>query len=1353
MLWITGNPACGKSVMARFIADSLESFGKHPKNSHWAPIVCPFFFKDGLEKRDNCASAMSALLHRLFTTRPLLSRLGREEYAAKGSGLAISAETTWRLMCEACGKIPHRPVVCVIDALDECAGSSRDRFIRLMLDTFSSGSSTAAGGLKVLITSRPWPEIEAQFGYDSTIRLRGEDETNAVANDLDMVITHRINELRNKHILNSETSEIVEKVLRDKADGTFLWVSLVLESITSIRSRKIGAIEKKLRAIPKTLDEMYLQALPESDDEEDQEMTQRLLSVLLAATRSLTLDEINVCLNLQEDTKSLARLELEPDIAHTVKTFGGFFVRIVNSEVLLVHQTAREFLVREGPATYAQGWKHSISMLDANHFLALRCLRWLLLHDWSSFIEDMAEVEKQEGLAQRMVAVLPQGQKGFFMYAAANWPSHVKALEGEYEPSSELREAIWSICDFSRTSFSIWWSCYASIKSRLSYPTQSIFLHAATKGDFIVLRALWETNSRSIASHSLGSTELVRAAARYNHLEVLKWAFSSLSLEQLDAGEALIAAAENDHCEAAKLILENTSTDINGQHPFDTALTVATGKGHITFLRHLISRGANPIDHKALTRAVDRYIPGILEFLVDQTSNSGLDERVDLLQKILDAALDGKALTDRESTTGREYSVSIPTSSSQPFEVVLRRGMTLPSPHKLFFQLVEATRNDSLSTIVHLLQEGACDQYAVALVFASRSPQALRTLLDHHEYERGDIWKAFRYLKTDTAAFCLKLLSERFGYEAEVQDSILLTSNISFQEEEKCLHLFLCHLIGIEHSFRLEPLMHLFELAIGGKSRLKPIDIGLQVSKASHWPLEVRTSLLTLAILCKADDLVRSLTPLVNIDAKDKNGMSVLLAAIIGESVDLIQFAVYSGARADTISWYSNIYASEEFTTEQQVHDDQIREAMLALDLEPEDEQRDYMSPQDVLECWDSVWTLLGKDAFIESPRSVAQNEVKVNMSYESESGELRLIDYLFLAKGFNTSDGFVNYKLLHENHQLRYRSQLPVDGEGGYSFFDEVPSSLVLPCLKSASGNLGGCQALHLAAARGMRNLSHELLKRQEQAGAAIDDEGQTPLHAFAQGSGKLDHELLVEMLREGADLEAIDHKGQTPLHLSAQAWGWDAARALIDLGAAVDARDAVGCTPLHLAMETSRDPEGLKFLLQKGADSLATDSYGLTAMHHLINGRPLPETSYVTAEPSIRQGQINRGVEKTIAMVEALTQDMIAHGWSVDDKHADGLTYVEFAEKLQREDNTGYAGRADYTQGIIDVLKHATSRGHGGLDQDDIRNFYESEHASATVVERRASLDESFWNDIQSDDELDLGSSDYDSEDESED
>jgi hypothetical protein len=103
----------------------------------------------------------------------------------------------------------------------------------------------------------------------------------------------------------------------------------------------------------------------------------------------------------------------------------------------------------------------------------------------------------------------------------------------------------------------------------------------------------------------------------------------------------------------------------------------------------------------------------------------------------------------------------------------------------------------------------------------------------------------------------------------------------------------------------------------------------------------------------------------------------------------------------------------------------------------------------------------------------------------------------------------------------------------------------------------------------------------------------GATTLMAAARAG---DVEVLRDLVRRGAELEAQDEDGYTTLMYAANAGEREAADELVAAGADVDARDNGGSTPLMFAAQGGH--AGIvQRLLDGGADPMPRGDHGLTA------------------------------------------------------------------------------------------------------------------------------------------------------------
>ncbi|KAF9874662.1 ankyrin repeat protein [Colletotrichum karsti] len=341
LLWVTANPGCGKTVLSSFLVDVLS------RQSSDA-IVCHFFFKAGEVSRQHSHQALCGILQQVFKAYAKAIKFAMDDFSSNdAANFAQNIEALWEVLCLASDSMPSKQIICVIDALDECSEDSRNRLIDLLVKAFPqmTGSRKLLGRLKIIVTSRPWPSIETRFRSLSCVRLRGENESSSLSKDIETMVKAKVERLKVEGTLSPEACAMLETTLAQGADRTFLWASLVLESISRLPSRKMSAVKSALDVTPVDLNQLYENAL---SDVKDRTASTRLLQVVLAASRPLTLVEVNMAMSISPKHRTVQELlrDIEPNIEYTVKQLGGFFVRVMNSTVHLVHQTARDFLQR-----------------------------------------------------------------------------------------------------------------------------------------------------------------------------------------------------------------------------------------------------------------------------------------------------------------------------------------------------------------------------------------------------------------------------------------------------------------------------------------------------------------------------------------------------------------------------------------------------------------------------------------------------------------------------------------------------------------------------------------------------------------------------------------------------------------------------------------------------------------------------------------------------------------------------------------------------------------------------------------------------------------------------------------------
>lgn len=478
LLWLSADPGCGKSVLATFLTDHLRSDPDFVATTN----VCYFFFKSDNDEQRDAVYGMQAILTQLFQ----LQR-GLWDKAAKvlAHERIESINALWHTLITAVKEKNARDTVCILDGFDECEPDSRKTLTRLLSQFFAppkdpkARTETELTRLKFFISSRPENSLKIAFdrtrsssasGHSkvegapcSMIRLRGEDETDAISRDISLVIDAEIDDIVELG-LPEELLEDVRLELVARADRTFLWVTLILELLKE--RVEAGASRRELHDIlrSRSIDSIYaglLSARP------DAPKARKMLSLILVATRPLSVEELSIALAVKpehdtfEVTNSPKRpgmysfKDIEDELVYPfenhIKALCGHFIRIIRNQVYFVHETAREFLLEtkygqsdlddawfsleddeetiqglDTSSTLTKGptatWQGSFSLLDCHAICLEVCV---------TFIYATGKDTRDHRIGEPSRRTAP-----FLDYAAAAWTAHFSHVRDELEPSN-----------------------------------------------------------------------------------------------------------------------------------------------------------------------------------------------------------------------------------------------------------------------------------------------------------------------------------------------------------------------------------------------------------------------------------------------------------------------------------------------------------------------------------------------------------------------------------------------------------------------------------------------------------------------------------------------------------------------------------------------------------------------------------------------------------------------------------------------------------------------------------------------------------------------------------------------------
>jgi hypothetical protein len=515
LLWLSAKPGSGKSVLAKTIIDEGLSTLSHQKQS----AACYFFFKDISPYQRSALSALSAILHQLFSAFPSLVKHALMPYDLNGKELLHLFDDMFGILCQAATDPSVGQIVCVLDALDECSPDDRFSLIEAITNLYHKAKNPTSNGnhpkLKFLLTSRPYSDIHSQF-HDlmketPTIHLSGDHESEKIKDEIDLVIDVDIPKLAGERGFDEEATKYLLEELHTVDNRTYLWLSLIMEEIRlSQRPANKRELRKIISGLPRSLIDAYDGILKRC---RHPDLARQLLHIILAAHEPLTVDDMKITTALASDFeyRSYDEIGIErSDVFEMrIKNACGLMVTIDDGSVFLIHQTAKEFLINDGDATQnSETWKHSFSPLDSEILLAKICITLL---SFTYFSETPLKIDEDDSEPQKVVTEYVRNNP-FLEYAAMNWTEH--AEKAELDKDSRWVPSMMSLCSVDQPAFRTWYTIYLRLgEKRLPWTMTS--LNIAAEFNFSnVLASLLESGEDPNEPDGHGATPLARSVPK-----------------------------------------------------------------------------------------------------------------------------------------------------------------------------------------------------------------------------------------------------------------------------------------------------------------------------------------------------------------------------------------------------------------------------------------------------------------------------------------------------------------------------------------------------------------------------------------------------------------------------------------------------------------------------------------------------------------------------------------------------------------------------------------------------------------------------------------------------------------------
>ncbi|RDL33042.1 uncharacterized protein BP5553_08481 [Venustampulla echinocandica] len=452
--WINGKAASGKSCLMRYVFDDartkkcLQEWSNHNE----VTLAGFFFWNSGTTEQRSHKGLLRSLLYQLLGQQrkliPILFPdlwkkvyLEPARYATSPGcfrrGGNLLANESWSLsklskLFKSLMDLSSSTKICIfIDGLDEYDGDCAE-MIRLFNEVANLPNA------KICISSRPWIIFEDAFRVSPGLRLQ-----DLTYDDMKQFISDTLESHPKWVQLTKETpvqaGGLVEEIM-SKANGVFLWVRLVVRSLTDGMTNHddISDLQKRLRLLPADLERLYNHMLSRIDPPFYLEQASKIFQLVRMARELETLSKVNeefrpkpltvlqLSLAYEESiqdctkwdglmiepqqlvrrsqsmadrlkTRCAGLLELgEPVKEPSMKGFGSWGTFPMKS-VTYMHRTVRDFLEREDIWRMILGQTSSMDFSAGSRLLSSSVV-------WAKLLTELPQLELPEWQQQKFMS-------------------------------------------------------------------------------------------------------------------------------------------------------------------------------------------------------------------------------------------------------------------------------------------------------------------------------------------------------------------------------------------------------------------------------------------------------------------------------------------------------------------------------------------------------------------------------------------------------------------------------------------------------------------------------------------------------------------------------------------------------------------------------------------------------------------------------------------------------------------------------------------------------------------------------------------------------------------------------------
>lgn len=419
-LWIKGKPGTGKSTLMKY---AFTNAYRTMKNT----VVISFFFNARGETLEKSTLGMfrSLVLQLIERVPEIRNGFDSLELAAVSSSYQWSVEALKELFGHAVQMSRKSPIVCFIDALDEC----NEREVRDMVSYFEYlGDLCVSIGVRfhVCFSSRLYPNISLAHGL--ILRLEHQDGHNS---DIENYLSTELK------IGSTKLAEEIRAEVQEKSSGVFMWVVLVADILNKeYDDGNMHTLRKKLRDIPAELHELFRDIL--TRDQLHQDRLLLCIQWVLFARKPLRPEELYFAIlsgiqpdileswNADEVTENV----IEKFLLSSSKGLADVTKSAIPT-VQFIHESVRDFLLKEDGLREIWSDPGADSNFRARSHERLKqcCVNYIAIDAFESEIDQEQPILNQSTTESDIRKAVLRSYP-FLKYAVSNIFYHADAAQG-----------------------------------------------------------------------------------------------------------------------------------------------------------------------------------------------------------------------------------------------------------------------------------------------------------------------------------------------------------------------------------------------------------------------------------------------------------------------------------------------------------------------------------------------------------------------------------------------------------------------------------------------------------------------------------------------------------------------------------------------------------------------------------------------------------------------------------------------------------------------------------------------------------------------------------------------------------